>query len=457
MQRLLSAFLIILMGTALSQAQETQPVQRITLQDAIDIALENNFQLKQAENNLQQAKNNETREYADYLPSLNGNFSGSINQGQQFIPEIFQFGNFTSRNLRGSISSNMTVFSGFNNILTLRSSQNTRLSAEENLKRQRETVIFNAASNFLNVILNESLLEIARENLVTSEKQLEQIEAQVDVGTRPVVDLYNQEATVANNELQVTNSENQLNLSKVILIRQLQIDPLGNYEFVIPEFEAVEEEVAVKNFDLSQLVQEAMITRADIKSAEYNIKSQEFQMLTAKWAFLPTISVNGTISSSYSDQSRDPVSRESVSFSEQFFDRQITKGAGFSIQVPLFTRLQTRTNFLNSKIAYKNAKLNLENTQLQAVQELTQAYNDYVGFTKELESSRKALIATEKAFESEQERYNVGASTLIELSQAQASYVQAQSDYTRSIYNLIFQEQLLDFFIGKLDEMIVLK
>ena len=60
------------------------------------------------------------------------------------------------------------------------------------------------------------------------------------------------------------------------------------------------------------------------------------------------------------------------------------------------------------------------------------------------------MFASEKAFETQQERYNVGASTLIELSQAQTNYVSAQSNYKQSIFNLIFQEKLLDFYLGKL-------
>ena len=67
-----------------------------------------------------------------------------------------------------------------------------------------------------------------------------------------------------------------------------------------------------------------------------------------------------------------------------------------------------------------------------------------------MKSTEKSLFASEKAFETQQERYNVGASTLIELSQAQTNYVSAQSNYKQSIFNLIFQEKLLDFYLGKL-------
>jgi len=109
-----------------------------------------------------------------------------------------------------------------------------------------------------------------------------------------------------------------------------------------------------------------------------------------------------------------------------------------------------------AKINLKNAKLGLENTRLQIIQEVTQAYNDYLSYQKELASTKKALRAAQRTYETQQERYNVGASTLIELSDANANYVQAQSDNARALYNLIFQEKLLDYYIGKLDEEISL-
>jgi outer membrane protein len=71
---------------------------------------------------------------------------------------------------------------------------------------------------------------------------------------------------------------------------------------------------------------------------------------------------------------------------------------------------------------------------------------------KELESTQKSLIAAERAYETEQQRYEIGATTLIELNLANANYVQAQSERVQSIYNFIFQERLLDYYIGQLDE-----
>jgi len=451
MQRILLTLLLVVFVVSTAAAQTTQ---QITIDEAIDIALENNFQLRQAENNLDLAEKNIVGEYADFAPTLSGNLSGSSSEGQQFIAEINTFGNFINNSVRGGLNVGLPIFNGFENIRSLRSSQLNKQSREENLRRARETVIFNTASGFLQVILDQELLEIARQNLETSRQQLEQIKAQVEVGTRPSVDQFNQEATVANNELEVTNRENALALSKIQLIRQMQIDPLGEYEFVIPETNP--DELDTNLYNLDKLVDTALENRADINSQELAIKIQEYQVKIARGAMLPSLNVNASISSSYSDQSRSFTDGQPISFEDQFFDQQVTKSIGFSIQVPILNGLNQRLNMETQKINYKNARLDLENIRLQVVQEVTQAFNDYTSVVKQLEASKKSLDASQKAFETQQERYNVGASTLIELSQAQADFVQAQSNYTQAIYNFIFQEKLLDFYLGKLDANISL-
>lgn len=439
---------LIIPSFALGQTKQT-----ITLQEAIEIALENNYLLKQAENNLGLAEESIKSEYADFLPSVTSRLSGSRTTGQQFIFDRFSEGldpfvDITSQSISGNIGASIVIFDGFNNINTLRSSMESKISREENLQRARENVIFNTASNYLQVLLNLELLDISRENLATSEKQLEQVQAQVDVGSRPAVDLYNQEAQVANDQLSVTQNESALNLSKLRLIRQLQIDPLGDYEFVVPEIEEEGATSAAAGYVLSDLINEALSARSDVRSEEASIRSQQFQLQIAKGGLLPTVSASASISSRYSDQYS--IAGEEVGFSDQFFDQQVNRSLGLSINIPLFQNWNRMFNIQSSKVQLKNAELSLDNTKLQVIQEVTQAYNDYNSYAKQLEASQKSLVASEKAFETQQERYNVGASTLIELSQAQASYVQAQSNYTQALYNMIFQEKLLDFYLGKL-------
>lgn len=451
MKKILSLVLLIVLIYSTSTLGQTK--QKITLRDAVNIALQNNYLLKQAENNLELAEESIKSEYADFLPSVNGNLGASRTTGQQFVADRFSEGldpfvNITSQSISGNINAGITIFDGFSNINTLRQSQENKLSREESLLRAKENVIFNAATRFLQVLLDKELLEIAKENLETSRAQLKQVAAQVEVGSRPAVDQYNQEAQVANDELTVTQRENSLSLNRLLLIRQLQIDPLGSYEFIVPELDVNRQFSEVASYSLKDLIDEALSTRSDIRSEESDIRSLKYQLQIAKGGLLPTLTGSASISSRYSDQYS--LGGEEVGFSDQFLDQQVNRSLGLSLSIPIFQRWNRMYNIESSKVQLKNAELSLDNSRLQVVQEVSQAYNDYSSYTKQLQASDKSRVASEKAFETQQERYNVGASTLIELSQAQSNYVTAQSNYTQALYNLIFQEKLLDFYVGKL-------
>ena len=448
-QKTLYIFLFGLISSSL-YAQSTD-IRIITIDDAIAIALENNYALKQAKNELDLADDLIFSEKADFLPSVSASMNGSRTTGQQFIFDRFSEGfdpfvDISSQSISGGMNASINIFTGFNNILTLKSSQSNKESREQQYERAKELVIFNTATRYLQVLLDKELLAIAKQNLETSTTQLEQVQAQVELGARPMVDLFNQEAQVANDELVVTQRENTQSLNSLLLIRQLEIDPLGTYDFIVPDLTL--NDLPWMDLNLKTLVDEALSIRSDILSAEASILSLRYQTQVTKNSLLPTLRASASLSSRYSDQYS--IAGSEVSFSDQFFDQQVNRSLGLSFSVPLFNNWNRMYSIQSSQVQLKNAELILDNSKMQVIQDVNQAYNDYSSYVKQLDASEKSLVASERAFQTQQERYNLGASTLIELTQAQSAFVSAQSSYTQALYNLIFQEKLLDFYLGKL-------
>jgi outer membrane protein len=436
-----------------------QNVEVITLDEAIRIALDNNISLLQARNNLARNDASVLRAQGDFLPNINLNSNATRQTGQQFnqAREIPRLEDFTTNSINAQLSGSLILFNGLQNINNLRAARNDRLSAQDEFQRGRENVIFNTASAYLQVLLDKELIKIARENLEASTRQLEQITAQVEVGMRPIVDQFNQEAIVANNELEVINRENNLNLNTTRLIAILQIDPLGDYDFIAPDVS--DANLVPKSFNLEQLVETALMNRRDLSGQEFRIMAARYNLQSARGNYLPTINMNASISSNYSDQYRDlsfddpnnPV-RVPFGFADQFFDRRINRAIGFNMQFPIFTRFANRTNEQFRRIDLKNAELQLESLRSDVFLDVRQAYNDYAAISQQLQATEKALIAAEKAYETEQERYRVGSSTLIELTRANSEFVSAASNRVQTVYRFIFQEKLLDFYLGLISE-----
>jgi outer membrane protein len=448
-QKIILVIIIGIVSTTLYA--QSADLRIITIDQAISIALENNYSLKQAKNDLDLAEDLIFSEKADFLPSVSASMNGSRTTGQQFIFERFSedldpFVDVSSQSISGGMNASINLFNGFNNILTLKSSQSNKESRAQQYERAKESVIFNTASRYLQVLLDKELLAIAEQNLETSTTQLNQVQAQVELGARPMVDLFNQEAQVANDELVVTQRENTLSLNSLLLVRQLEIDPLGSYDFIVPDLNL--NDLPWVDINIRSLVSEALSTRSDILSAEATILSLKYQMQITKNSLLPSLRASAGVSSRYSDQYS--IGGNEVSFSDQFFDQQVNRSLGLSFSLPLFNNWNRIYSIQSAEVQLKNAELNLDNSKMQVIQEVSQAYNDYSSYVKQLDASEKSLIASERAFQTQQERYNLGASTLIELTQAQSAFVSAQSSYTQALYNLIFQEKLLDFYLGKL-------
>lgn len=457
MSGLIALLCIVITGPSALYAQDND-VREISLSEAVELALDRNIGVQQAENNLERSDAAVRQAYGNFMPDLSASGSAQRAVGRQFNQATVEFNEFTQNSINGNLGTSVPLFTGWRNISNLRAAKTDREAGENEYQRLREDTIFQTASEFLQVILNRELLEISQDNLETARQQLEQVKAQVEVGMRPVVDQFNQEAEVASNELQVLQRENQLTASKVRMIRILQLEAFGEYEFVIPDIET--DAIIPQEFDLRELISVALDNRRELRTGELDIESAEYGLRAARSGYLPTLSFSANISSSYGDQYRlrafDPdteqTTTETVGFSDQFFDQRINRGLGFNLSIPIFDRFQTRTSVVNSKIDIKNARLNLDDQRSLVFQEVRQAYEDYRTISQELVSTEAQLRAAEKAFETQQERYNVGSSTLLELTQANNAFVQASSQRIQAVYQFIFQEKLLDYYLGRISE-----
>lgn len=435
--------LLLLCLPVLAQAQ-----QRLTLEEAIEISLENNFQLREAENNLSLSRAQVRSAQAEFLPNLNASLNGNQNVGRQFVQEDASFTERTTYNVSGGVSTNIAIFSGFENINNLRRSRINYRQEEADRERIRESIIFNTAMRYLQLLLDRELLDIAEQNLETSRVQLRQVEAQVEVGSRPTVDLYQQQSVVASNELQVVQAENALSVSRTQLIRVLQLDPLEEVQFEAPEID--ESEMLPQDLNLEEMISIALSSRSDVQSQRLSIDASRYSLAIARAAYYPSLNASANFNTRYSDQYS--VNNQSVAFGDQFFDQMISRSVGFSISIPIFNRMNTRTSVEQAKVQYRNARLALEDIRYEVREEIGQAYNDYVSLVKEIDATEKALLAAERAYETQQERYDIGAASLIELNQATANFMEAMSNREQVLYNFLFQERLLDYYLGRLVE-----
>ena len=432
--------LVILLIPRTAAAQEAQVV---SFNDAVRIALQQNVSLKRTANSmeidaiaLQQAR-------SSYLPNLNVSFSGSENYGRTFSQEQLAFINQSSNFLSARANSSITLFDGMSRVADNRQASYNLEASDFNYQRQQQAVVFNVMSQYLILLERRETIRIQEENLASQQQQLEQIQEFTNVGERPISDLYQQQAAVANAELAVLNAERAYQISEVNLIQVLQLDPFGQYEFVAPTVS--DNDLVPEMYEIPTMLREAFGTRADLKASENAILAAEQGIAFARAGFMPSLSLSIGSGTNYTNQNTR------FDFQEQFFDNNLSSSVGLSLNVPLFNRFGNRNAVERARVQYENARLNLQDLQQNIALDVRQAYLDYITAEKALDVTEKQEISAQQALTAAQERYNLGSATLVELSQAQAAYVQAESDRNQARYDFLFRKKLIDYYLGKLD------
>ena len=104
-----------------------------------------------------------------------------------------------------------------------------------------------------------------------------------------------------------------------------------------------------------------------------------------------------------------------------------------------------------AEIQQQNAEIALDDVRQQVGLQVRRASLDYTSAQAQLEAAQAQVRAADLALQTAQERYRAGAATLVEVTQARATDVQAASALVSARYNLLFQGKLLDYYVGDLD------
>ena len=427
---------LLLPGVARAQdtARVEPPARVITLNDAIRIALAQNSTVRFARNttrldslSVQQARNN-------FLPNLSA--STSTSQG-------FGAGSQGSNSLSisGGLSSGVTLYNGGQNRNILREAELTQRASTSELARSRQTVVFVVASDFLALITQQEQLRVQQENLTAQQQELTQLEQFVKAGTRPIGDLYQQQAAVAATRLAVVNARRAAERAKVDLIEELVLDPRLNYTFDAPAAEGSTGRIPA--FNLDSLIDVALAQRVDVQAQALRVQAAEREIAIASAGKSPVVTASAGYSTAYS-------SANDAAFAAQLNQRR-GGSIGVGVAVPIFDRGATSIAKQRAQIQLENELLTLRDEHQTVALEVRRAYLDYLAAQEQVAASDAQQRAAALALEAAQARYRVGLATFVEVTVARASLIQAQSALVSARSAVVFQQALMSYYTGVLD------
>jgi outer membrane protein len=424
---------------AVAQTAAAPAPRTITFEEAIQIALEQNGTLRLAENSAELSDVQVRQSRSQFIPDLRLSTSTSGAIGRNFSQDEGKILNTTTQSVNVGLQSSVTLFNGFANTGNLAQAKLTAQASQSEVNRARQTVVFTVMSNYLTLIAAREQLGVQQEAL-TSQQALEaEIQKYVDVGARPISDLYQQQAAVASARLAVVQAQRAVSVGEMSLIQTLQLDPTADYNFQTPAIDAGAPET--RTFALQQLTEQAIARRADVQADESRVSAADRAVKVASASRWPSISLSAGYNTGYN-------SAGSIGFLDQF-DQRRGGSLGLNFSLPVFDRFNASTNTQRARVQAENARINLENTRQQVAVEVRRAVLDYKSAEEQLLVAQAQVKAANLALETSQLRYTAGAATLVELSQARAAQVRAASDLVSARYSLVFQGRLMDYYLGE--------
>jgi outer membrane protein len=197
--------------------------------------------------------------------------------------------------------------------------------------------------------------------------------------------------------------------------------------------------------DLDELYKTALNNRPDYNQQRTLVERNTRSMWALRGSYLPTLAAFYNFGSFYN--SRIPFSR-----SDQLQTVNPYHFYGLSLSVPILNGFSTRTRVQAAKIDRDNSLLQEQNLKTVIYRDVTTAYQNFEAAKAGYLASLAQFEAANVAYSLEKERYELGASAFFEFSQANNALIQAQAAKAQAAYTLMFQETILNYQIGQLQD-----
>ena len=412
-----------------------------TWQQCIDSALLNSLTVQKQGNQYASQRLQYTQSKADISPSI----SGSAGQNWIFGRSIGADNIYHAQNSSQTtfnLAANIVLFDGLQMKFNIDQARANMQASEANIQALQLQIKMNVSTMYLQVLLSKELLAVAENQLADTRLKLQRDSALVAINRLPAGELYTLQAQAAREELEVTQRQNNLQLSLLDLAQAIELQDITHFDIAIPSQEELAGGLLPNNEEVYQI---ALQSRPEIKALEYTIQAHESALKGTKSAYSPTLSAGANVGTGYYDMQ----GADNTTFGTQMRDN-FSASVGLNLHVPIYDKMQTSTRVKQQKLALENARLDLEQQKKDLRKEIDQAYYNARNASIEQSASEKAEQSTAEALRYTTQKYEAGRCSLYEYQEARNNHLQAQSTRLQAQYNYLFRLRILQYYQGVL-------
>lgn len=428
-----STLTLLLLINAAMQSAQAQDTLRITLQDAVRIALSDNPTIKVAGQEIQLKKEARREAYAGLFPEANlvGSYSRAIKkQSIAMRGEVFEMG--TNNTYNGGLSISLPVFAPalYKSISLTKTDVDL---AVEQARSSRQDMVNQVTKAFYQLLLAQDSYEVLLKSYKQSEDNYNVVKAKYEQGSVSEYDKISAEVQMRSLKPTVVSARNGVNLAT------LQLKVLMGMEAEVN----VAVEGNLKDYEMSMFTRQAMpqpnnlINNSTLKQLELNALQLKQNLKLQYTNFMPTLSASFQYMYTAMDET----------FKFRNYDWRPYSTLGLNLTIPLF-KGSNFTKLKQTRIQMKQLEENRINTERQLTMQATSYLDNMAASTESVVSNKEAVFQAEKGRTIAEKRYEVGKGTILELNSSEVALTEAQLTYNQSIYDYLVAKADLDLVLG---------
>ena len=436
MKRLVLTIGMFLLGLSTVGAQT-----KLTLEQALEIALSENPTSKIADQEIEIKRFAKQGTYASLYPQLDASAQYQRVLAKQTMSmdlggetQTIKVGSDNSFN--GGLTLSMPIINAqlWSNLKV--SALDVELAVEQ-ARSSREDMIEQVTQAYYSALLaKESLVVYKRvyDNAVENNKN---VRMKYDVGSTSEYDLITSNVTVQNAIPNLIEAENSVTLTLWQLKALLGVDLEMDIDVVgsLMDYESMMKEA----YDMSQL---DLADNSTMKQLDLQEQMLQKALKITKMANVPTLSINAAYL--YTALGNDGSFFKSSAWNPYSY-------AGLQLNIPIFAGNAKRAATRQARLDLSNLQLQRQDTERQLRVSIIQCLNNMQTGVKQYNSASATVDQAQRGYDIAVKRYEIGNGTLVEIDNSQLALTQAELSRNQSIYNFLVAKVTLDKILGNIE------
>lgn len=403
-------------------ASPADSMRTISLHEAVALAQLNAPAAVQARGQLRASESAVRSAIGAFIPDLTFSLSQTQQTGQRFDAVRNQVVTATQPwSYRAGLGTSVQLFDGGRRFAQLRASRADVTAAEANDTAQAFGIALQVKTAYASVLAARESEAAARAELEQADAQRRTSLARVRAGVATVSDSLRSEIQLGNARLALRTAQNDVLVASASLTRLIGSDSLVTARGVDTL------DVAPITVDSATLMQLAQRGPA-VEQAQMQMRAAQAGVTTARAGYLPTLN----LSYSYNGQGTNPYGFSGDTTKQFLYGSALS----LSLNFPIFNNFAREDQLVRAHVAEDNAAAQLRDARLAARQSLVQQFGALRTAEERIQIQKQSVLAAQEDLRVQQQRYTLGASTLLDvltsqsqLNQARAALIQARQDY----------------------------